>query len=686
MIFLAFLLLGLGNVSAQIDAGQKKIQEKIEQDGSTTPELVKTCGDYQKVTRMTLALREALKDVPRTAISRPANARSSQTGPIPFTIKIVNETGYSNPVFGSLDPVLEMVEGELDAAGICATITLDPVQGNWSPPSSSTALTSKNTKRWEERAIGHIGAETNGDIHLIEVFFSSGNSDAVSGIASYVDLNPDGFDVRLYQITVDGDLELGTGMTQLERLGRVVGHELVHLLMDTGHSVDIQNQPNDYTADCSQAIMGGDSLLMVNLVPCMGDSTTQGEHNSAILMFNGRYGGTGDCSSVNCVTGASIDSQPVGGDYCEGDSVTVACVPNDDGGITLYEWYHDDIKNMMSTDSLLILDPIGLSDAGDWFCKITTDCGEVFTDTVTITVNSLRDWYPDSDGDGFGSSQGQVRSCTQPVGYLSSMNDCDDTNPNINPDASEVCNGLDDNCNISIDEGIPTTTYFADVDGDGFGDPNSRKDTCAAPLGYVTNDQDCDDNQKDINPNITEICDNGIDDDCDGDIDEEDSDCSNSFGPCDERTIAVDFTGNVVALSITINGAVVSGNLTAENYIQIVEGTITAESHLKIQPCPDNFLDEQSAESRTSNEIILHEFNIYPNPFVETVSIDVKFNAILSIYNSVGQRIEGINIKPGNNQITVDGPTGMYHFSLQPINRNGIPIGELDTRTAIKVR
>lgn len=59
-----------------------------------------------------------------------------------------------------------------------------------------------------------------------------------------------------------------------------------------------------------------------------------------------------------------------------------------------------------------------------------------------------------------------------------------------------------------------SVNYFADVDGDGFGDPTIAQLTCPQPVGFVTDNTDCDDTNAAINPSILEICDNGIDENC----------------------------------------------------------------------------------------------------------------------------------------------------------------------------
>jgi PKD repeat protein len=121
-----------------------------------------------------------------------------------------------------------------------------------------------------------------------------------------------------------------------------------------------------------------------------------------------------------------------------------------------------------------------------------------------ITVTASQDWYADADGDGYGDAGDVMNDCSQPFEYVDNDLDCDDNDDSVNPDGIEVCDGIDNNCDGVIDEGLTT-----DADGDGFSAPGS----CGGSA------DDCDDNNDTVYPGAPELCD-GLDNNCDGAIDE----------------------------------------------------------------------------------------------------------------------------------------------------------------------
>ena len=99
---------------------------------------------------------------------------------------------------------------------------------------------------------------------------------------------------------------------------------------------------------------------------------------------------------------------------------------------------------------------------------------------------------PDLDGDGHVSSE-----------------DCHDQDATVFPGADEDCDGVDDDCDGLVDEGVGILTY-ADLDGDGFG-AGEPIEACEG----LEESLDCDDDDETVNPDAEEICNDGIDNDCD---------------------------------------------------------------------------------------------------------------------------------------------------------------------------
>jgi len=156
-----------------------------------------------------------------------------------------------------------------------------------------------------------------------------------------------------------------------------------------------------------------------------------------------------------------------------------------------------------------------------------------------ISPNTV--WYIDLDEDTYGGRNATTTACEQPDGYVGNSSDCDDTDPQLNPDTTwlpdddsdgygnpddpiRTCDQLPgyvpedmEDCNDENPDEFPGQIWYFDADSDGYGDESDSLTACYQPLGYVTTGEgfDCDDSDDGINPGAGETC-NGLDDDCDG--------------------------------------------------------------------------------------------------------------------------------------------------------------------------
>ncbi len=200
---------------------------------------------------------------------------------------------------------------------------------------------------------------------------------------------------------------------------------------------------------------------------------------------------------------------------------------------------------------------------------IDDDCDGVVDDGVQNA------YFRDADGDAYGTGAA-VYACFAPSGYVVLNGDCNDARAVAHPGATELCDGVvDDNCNGNVDEtclctngttqacsssvGIctigtstclsglwgpcsgrlpvlvevcdgldqdcdgvvdegVTTSYYPDADHDGYG-RGVAVAACAAPAGYVSNTLDCNDASSAVHPGAVEMC-NGADDNCNGTVDD----------------------------------------------------------------------------------------------------------------------------------------------------------------------
>ena len=227
---------------------------------------------------------------------------------------------------------------------------------------------------------------------------------------------------------------------------------------------------------------------------------------------------TSTCSATSTATVVTVNALPTATitpatttTFCQGGSVVLNA--NTGAGLT-YQWRLNGNPISGATSSSYTANA-----SGSYTVVVTNTsmCSATSTATVVTVVPNVN-YYADADGDGFGDAATLVSTCIQPQGYVTDNTDCDDTRADINPAATEVCNHIDDDCSGTIDDGLVFDTYYADADGDTYGDANTSIYECSQPNGYVTNNTDCNDNNANQNAASAEIC-NGEDDDCDGQID-----------------------------------------------------------------------------------------------------------------------------------------------------------------------
>ena len=217
-----------------------------------------------------------------------------------------------------------------------------------------------------------------------------------------------------------------------------------------------------------------------------------------------------DDSGVDTSTGSTFYTDSDGDGYGDAGSSTMAC-DTPSGSVS---------NDSDCDDSAAAIHPL----ATEVCDTIDNDCdGDIDDDDADVHGQST--WYHDGDSDGYGLSTSSTLSCFQPTSYVADSTDCDDSSSSVSPAGSEICNGIDDDCDGYTDDDDSSvdlstgTTYYLDSDGDGYGVTSSTTTSCSVLSGYSTASSDCDDSDSATYPGASETCD-GDDNDCDGSYDE----------------------------------------------------------------------------------------------------------------------------------------------------------------------
>ena len=238
---------------------------------------------------------------------------------------------------------------------------------------------------------------------------------------------------------------------------------------------------------------------------CDSDDQCEGSPDSADRDFDGVPNGCDNCLDV--VNPAQRDADGDGvGDLC--DACPFDAPPEDIDGDGTCNF--DDLCPTAPPD--VDLDYDGIGDPCDNCVDINNPDqadadGDGVGDVCDLCPGEAdnNEEQPDLDGDG-----------------VPDLCDCNIYDAAAYQGAPEVCDGVDNDCNGIIDDpgAEGEMLYYGDLDGDGFGATDQTRMACVAPLNFVEDATDCNDNDDNVYPGAPERC-NEVDDDCDFEVDED---------------------------------------------------------------------------------------------------------------------------------------------------------------------
>ena len=316
---------------------------------------------------------------------------------------------------------------------------------------------------------------------------------------------------------------------------------------------------------------------------------------------------------------------------------------------------------------------------------IDDDC-DGLTDDGDPGITGQLIWYLDEDADGFGDAPYLIYSCEQPGGYVGNNLDCNDTDPAINPDAEELCNNLDDNCNGEIDERADCDEN--DFDQDGVVD---ETDNCPETFNPDQSDSDCD--------SVGDVC-----DECPGGNDAIDNnndgrpDCAYppsyseitsewKCGPKKVLVCHVNPSGTVYQQTICINFNALPAHIQHGDYLGPCGNAACAQGALQTaggHNDPDeNHLSHDHAIFLEEEET--QEIEVHPNPAGDWFEVLLPWSATdftLALFHANGKKIWEDNIKAGTESILFNRThlNGMDHAGVYFVV---VPLGQKTLITSL---